>query len=186
MEIFEERFKKVIEKLNKTAEKPSMLSEVVFRPWSDKYFDTLTEMKQRYRKGKVLAPNEWEREILESDIGERVLFEGVEVPLDMPIPEEIYESEYKGKKVQLNKPQRGGSKKYFVFVRDPKTKNIKKVSFGAKGMSVGIDDPERRRSFVARHDRKNKTDKTKAGYWSCRLPRYAEALGLKKTGHQYW
>lgn len=97
--------------------------------------------------------------------------------------ESVQEAEYRGKKVELNKPKRGGSKKFYVYVKNPKTGNIKKVSFGAKGMSVKTDDPERVRNFVARHDCKNRNDKTTASYWSCRLPRY-KSLGIK--GGQWW
>lgn len=64
----------------------------------------------------------------------------------------LSEADYRGKNVELNKPKRGGSKKFYVYVKNPKTGNIKKVSFGAKGMSVKTDDPERVRNFVARHD----------------------------------
>lgn len=95
----------------------------------------------------------------------------------------ISEAEYKGKDVQLNKPKRGGPKKYYVYVKNPKTGNIKKINFGdAGGLTAKINDPDAVRSFVARHDCKNKNDKTKAGYWACRLPRYGKSLGLKGGG----
>ena len=87
----------------------------------------------------------------------------------------------------LNKPRRGGSKKFYVYVRNPKTKKIKKVSFGdTSGLSAKINNPEARRAFSKRHDCPNKTDKTKASYWSCRLPRYAKALGLKSKFTGFW
>jgi hypothetical protein len=87
----------------------------------------------------------------------------------------------------LNKPHRGGSKKFYVYVRNPKTKKIKKVSFGdTSGLSAKINNPEARRAFSKRHDCPNKTDKTKASYWSCRLPRYAKALGLKSNFTGFW
>ena len=89
----------------------------------------------------------------------------------------------------LNKPKRGGSggKKYYVYVRNPKTKKIKKVSFGdSGGLREKINDPKARRAFAARHDCKNKTDKTKASYWSCRLPRYAKLLGIKTSFTGFW
>lgn len=78
-------------------------------------------------------------------------------------------AEYKGKDVELNKPMRGDVKKYKVFVKDPSTGNVKKVNFGDKNMEIKRDDPERRKSFRARHDCANKKDKTKAGYWSCKF-----------------
>ena len=83
---------------------------------------------------------------------------------------EITEAEYQGKKVQLGKPIRGGSKKFYVYVKDPKTKNVKKVSFGdTTGLSIKRDDPKRRKSFRARHNCDNPGPRTKARYWSCRM-----------------
>ena len=98
-----------------------------------------------------------------------------------------YIDEAKDGKHVLNKPKRGGSKKFYVYVRNPKTKKIKKVSFGdTSGLSAKINNPEARRAFSKRHDCPNKTDKTKASYWSCRLPRYAKALGLKSNFTGFW
>lgn len=71
------------------------------------------------------------------------------------------------KNVTLNKPQRGGTKKFYVYVKNDKG-NIVKVSFGDPNMEIKRDDPARRKAFRARHDCANKTDKTTAGYWSCR------------------
>ena len=99
----------------------------------------------------------------------------------------LAEAEYQGKTVQLNKPKRGGAKKFYVYVKDPKTKNVRKVQFGDAGnLKVKIDDPEARRSFAARHDCKNKKDKTKAGYWSCNIGRYWKSLGGSKNFSGYW
>jgi len=82
---------------------------------------------------------------------------------------EITESEYQGKKVKLNDPVRGGSKKFYVYVKNNKG-NVVKVSFGdTTGLSIKRDDPERRKSFRARHKCDQKKDKTTAGYWSCRM-----------------
>jgi hypothetical protein len=86
----------------------------------------------------------------------------------------------------LNKPKRGGSKAYYVYVRDPKTKKIKKVSFGSGGLRAKIRNPKARKAFAARHNCKNKKDRTKAGYWSCNLPRYAPALGLGAKMNTFW
>ena len=77
---------------------------------------------------------------------------------------ELEEAEFKGKDVPLNKPKRGGSKAYYVYVRDPKTKKIKKVSFGSGGLRAKIKNKEARNAFAARHNCKNKKDRTKAGY----------------------
>ena len=100
--------------------------------------------------------------------------------------ESVDEAEFKGKDVELNKPKRGGSKAYYVYVRDPKTKKIKKVSFGSGGLRAKIKNKEARNAFAARHNCKNKKDRTKAGYWSCNLPRYADQLGLGSKMNTFW
>lgn len=111
------------------------------------------------------------------------LKEGKKRTLDFPVAEAVH----RGKKVQLNKPKRGGNKKFYVYVRDPKTKNIKKVSFGGTtGLKAKINDPEARRSFAKRHRCAQKNDKTKPGYWSCRLPRYSKLLGLEGSYTGFW
>ena len=98
----------------------------------------------------------------------------------------MYEAEFKGKDVSLNKPKRGGSKAYYVYVKDPKTKKVKKVSFGSGGLRAKINNPKARQAFAARHNCKNKKDRTKAGYWSCNLPRYAKQLGLGANKNTFW
>ena len=80
----------------------------------------------------------------------------------------------KKKDPPLNKPKRGGSKAYYVYVRDPKTKKVKKISFGSGGLRAKIKNKEARNAFAARHNCKDKKDRTKAGYWSCNLPKYAK------------
>lgn len=80
----------------------------------------------------------------------------------------LTEAKYKGRKVTLNKPMRGDVKKFKVFVRDPKTGNVKKVNFGDKKMRIKKSNPKRRKSFRARHRCSNPGPKTKARYWSCR------------------
>jgi hypothetical protein len=84
--------------------------------------------------------------------------------------DQLDEADYQGKKVTLGKPVRssGGPKKFHVYVRDPKTKNIKKVNFGDPNMSIKKSNPARRRSFRARHNCDNPGPRTKARYWSCR------------------
>jgi len=93
-------------------------------------------------------------------------------PSDLnPMAKKIFglsEAEYKGKKVKLNDPKSGGPKKWYVYVRNPKTGKIKKVSYGSPVMTAKWNDPEARKSFAARHQCEKKKDKTKAGYWACR------------------
>tara|TARA_E500000318_G_C3533746_1_gene201698 strand:- start:489 stop:869 length:381 start_codon:yes stop_codon:yes gene_type:complete len=96
------------------------------------------------------------------------------------LDEDVFEeAEYRGRKVKLNKPMRGDVKKFKVYVRDPKTGNVKKVNFGHGGtsakrrgektMRIKKSNPARRRSFRARHNCDNPGPKTKARYWSCRM-----------------
>lgn len=87
----------------------------------------------------------------------------------------IDEAEYQGRKVKLGKPMQGDVKKFKVYVKDPKTGNIKKVNFGhggssvkGKAMSIKKNNPKRRKSFRARHNCDNPGPRTKARYWSCR------------------
>ena len=80
----------------------------------------------------------------------------------------LNEAEYQGRKVPLGKPMRGDSKKFKVYVRDPKTGNIKKVSFGDPNMRIKKSIPGRRKSFRARHRCATPGPRTKARYWACR------------------
>jgi hypothetical protein len=101
---------------------------------------------------------------------------------------EINEAEYQGREVELNKPKRSsGPKKYQVYVKNDKG-NVVKVNFGDEkgGLTTKIKDVEARKAFADRHDCKNKKDKTKAGYWSCNLPKYAKALGMGDNMNTYW
>ena len=98
----------------------------------------------------------------------------------------LKEAEYQGKDVALNKPKRGGSKKFYVYVKNKKG-NIVKVSFGGTtGLNVKIDEPGARSSFAARHKCATKKDKTKPGYWACNIGRYWKSLGGSKNFSGYW
>jgi len=103
------------------------------------------------------------------------------------LKESLNESKKKKKKdPPIGKPKRGGSKAYYVYVRDPKTKRIKKVSFGSGGLRAKIKNPKARKAFAARHKCSQKNDRTKPSYWSCRLPRYAKQLGLGSNMNTFW
>jgi len=77
-------------------------------------------------------------------------------------------AEYQGKKVELNKPIRGGSKKFYVYVKNDKG-NVVKVSFGDPNTDIKRDDPDRRSNFRARHNCDDPGPKWKARYWSCKM-----------------
>lgn len=165
------------------------ISENIFRYGSEQYFNLINETRDLFNNNDIEISN-YNKFILKSDIGICSIYEGNKIWLDFPYEDNIInEAEYKGKKVDLNKPKRGGSKKYYVYVKNDKG-NVIKVSFGAKdgggNLSVKIKDPEARRRFSQRHKCKDKKDKTKAGYWSCNLPRYAKLLGLSGGGNFYW
>lgn len=163
------------------------LTENTFRYGSEAFLDLWAEARYLYSRDAIHLSGEDKKIITETNLGDYGLYEGQQVPLDMPM---IDESEYQGKKVQLNKPKRGGSKKFYVYVRDPKTKKVKKVSFGAAGggqnLAVKIRDPKARKAFASRQQCDKKKDRTKPGYWSCNLPRYAKILGLKSSFSGYW
>jgi len=80
----------------------------------------------------------------------------------------LLEAKYQGRTVPLGKPMRGDSKKFKVYVKNPKTGKVVKVNFGAKGMNIKKNNPKRRAAFRARHNCKNPGPRTKARYWSCR------------------
>lgn len=86
----------------------------------------------------------------------------------------LFEAEYQGRTVKLNKPMQGDVKKFKVYVKNPKG-NVVKVNFGhggtsAKGKTMKIrkSNPKARKSFRARHNCENPGPKHKARYWSCR------------------
>lgn len=168
------------------------LTENVYRYSSKSFLDLFTEARQGYNKGLIELQGLDKILIEETQIGQYAEFEGETVPLDLPmINQTLLEAEYQGRDVDLNEPKRGGSKAYYVYVNSgKKTKDgeikAKKVSFGSGGLKAKLNDKEARNAFAKRHDCKNKKDKTKPGYWSCRLPRYAKQLGMKTNYTGFW
>jgi len=162
--------------------KESIIESNLYRVGSEKYFEYFQEQRKLFEDGQIEVDG-FDKELLEGDIGTFAEYEGEVVPLDCP----MMEAKYGDEEVELNKPKKGGSKKYYVYVKDPSTGNIKKVSWGdTTGLKVKLNNPEARKSFVARHQCDQKKDKTKAGYWACNLPRYAKQLGLSGGGNFYW
>jgi len=212
------------------------LIENTFRYGSKAFLDLWAEARYLYSRDAIDLSESDKQIILETHLGERGLFNGELVPLDLPmeeldentddvvavlnnpniaddvksmlfnaykngqltstqviniikktVKEHLNEAEFKGKEVQLGKPKRGGSKKFFVYVKDPKTKKVKKVSFGdTTGLSTKINNPKARQAFAARHKCGTGEPKTSAKYWSCRLPRYSKLLGLKNSFSGFW
>jgi len=239
------------------------LSEHVYRYSSDAFIQLFAEAREAWRDGYITLNEEDEHLLETTDIGEYGDYNGMKVPLDLPMVSTKYnplfeigalidemienedtidealsieemidfdmikelvesiggqidmdkfrkavqiqnesfdyngfdllkasvgymnEAEYQGKKVQLNKPKRGGSKKFYVYVKSKKG-NVKKVSFGDTGLSVKFKQKGARASFAARHKCATKKDKTKAGYWSCNIGRYWKSLGGSSNFSGYW
>ena len=164
------------------------LTENIYRPSAVKYFELFKEAKELLKPGKIELNEEEAKILANTDLGEFGIYEGIKVPLDFPMSHEQLTEAKAAKKKQpvLNKPKRGGSKKFYVFVRKPGG-GIKKISFGdTTGLTAKIHNPEARKAFAARHQCDKKKDRTKAGYWACNMPRYAKSLGMGSNMSTYW
>lgn len=160
------------------------LHEQVFRIGSEKYNTLINEVRELYTRDLIeLCKNDqW---IVNTDAGKVIEVKGRRIVLDTPFINEEYlnemtEAEHRGRKVKLNSPFRtpGGPKKFAVYVKNPKTGKIKKVTFGDPKLRVKNYSPGAAKSFRARHKCDQKKDRTKAGYWACNVGRYAKKLGL--------
>lgn len=159
------------------------LHENIFRVYSKAYFDLVEEIRNLYNKD-AIAINDEDLELIESDIGQFAEYKGRTVKLDAPFPikQNLNEAEHKGKKVKIGKPFRtpGENKKFAVYVKTPSGR-VKKVRFGDPNLTVKNNNPARAKSFRARHKCSEKKDRTKAGYWACRIGRYAKSVGLSSS-----
>lgn len=158
------------------------LEECLFRYGSEKYFEYFLELKNLYENDLIEEDllTEDLLDILTSDIGSYGIYEGEEVLLDV-----IFEADYHGTSVELNKPKRGGSRKFVVYTKNPATGNVKKIEFGdTTGLSVKYNDPERKKSFAARHRCSDQTDRTSRAYWACRVNKYLGKSAQARAG--YW
>jgi len=175
------------------------ISQPIYRYGSKSYFKLFNEVRQLFNEGKLELHGIDKEIINETDLGKSFNYKSETLYLDHiyeyedveaadinTIADEPFSESKTKKNPPLNKPKRGGSKAYYVYVRDPKTKRIKKVSFGSGGLKAKINNPKARQAFAKRHRCSEKTDKTKASYWSCRLPRYAKLLGLKSNFTGFW
>ena len=133
----------------------------------------LQKFKAFYEKYKEIFPN-WASE------NER-LFKDVLKALSPS----LNEAEYQGKEVSLGKPKRGGTKKFYVYVKDGD--KVKKVQFGdTTGLSTKVNNPKARKAFAARQNCDKKKDRTTPGYWSCNIGRYWKSLGGGSNFSGYW
>lgn len=242
----------VSESLKYHLENNKPITENIFRPGSDAFYEVIKESRELFDLGRVNLCDV-DKELYEStDIGKFGMYNGELVPLDLPMefvvetnqpafsihdvtPDfnyevmgkkvtnikpldwtknkeascitfegevdgqsckckydddqdgYVFEAKYHGKEVKLNYPMRGGTKKYQVYVRNPKTGKVKRIAFGDVhgGLTAKVSNPKARKSFAARHNCDMKKDKTKAGYWACRLNRYGHLFG-GKTYPGYW
>ena len=162
------------------------LTENIYRPGSFAHQKLLTEARMLWNNN-IIELQGTDKKLYETtDIGKWAKYEGEFVPLDLPLMEILTEAEYHGKEVALGKPKRGGSKKFYVYVKDGD--KVKKVSFGMAGgaLRAKLNNPKARKAFSDRMNCPQAKDKTTARYWSCRLPRYAKLLGFKTTFTGYW
>ena len=164
------------------------LNESIYRPQSMMFLKLFVEARNLYDSKRLTLCEADQYYFDNTDIGTFGEYNGIKVPLDLPLTEEFLTEalEEEKKDPPIGKPKRGGSKKFYVYVRDKG--KVKKVSFGMAGggLRAKLNNPEARRAFSKRHDCPNKKDRTKASYWSCRLPRYAKLLGFKTTFSGYW
>ena len=145
----------------------------VYRPGTSEFFALFREAKELYFQGMYEATDS-EAEWLDSEVGNFGIYEGQRVPLDFPMWDGagISEAKYKGREVKLGKAgaTRSGGKAH-VYVRDPKSGNIRKISFGSGMPDAMGDSPKhkaRRKSFASRHGCSKNKDKMSASYWACR------------------
>jgi len=169
------------------------LVENVYRYGSESYFNLINEVRKLQSEDKVDI-SYLDKELLNTDIGKKVMFEGKEVWLDIPMEdtEVLSEAKFKGKTVKTSSPQRSssGGKAYKVYVSgcNKKTKSnpsgVKQIRFGSGGLKAKLTQPDRKKAYNDRHgcSKGKHNDKCMAGYWSCRLPRYAKKLGLSGGG----
>lgn len=160
-----------------------LLNENVFRYGSESFFNLINEARYLYEND-IIKFSIDEVELLKTDIGLKDFYNGEEVWLDIPM---LADDNFIDENKKLNSPMRSndGKKPYKVYVKNDKG-NVIVVRFGSS-MPVKLDDPEAVKNYVSRHRCKtDHKDKTKPGYWSCRLPRYAKNLGLAYTGSAQW
>jgi hypothetical protein len=176
---------KISENLKYHINNDNSIIESVFRPGSNAHITLLCEARELFFEGS-LELGLPDRQLFEfTDLGLTASFRGHPVPLDLPLENLSINEE---DNVKLNYPQRGGKKKkYQVYVKNPKTGRVMKIAFGDVhgGLTAKVSDPKARKSFAARHNCADKKDRTTAGYWACRINRYAHLWG-GKTYPGFW
>ena len=132
-------------------EEGTLIENNIYRVGSEKYFEYFQEKRKLFEEGELEVTG-FDKTLLEGDIGKYAKYFHKNVPLDCPMVEE--------KDVELNKPKVGGSKKYYVYVKNDKG-NVVKVTFGdTSGLRVKLDDKQARKNFASRHNCEQQKDKT--------------------------
>lgn len=173
------------------------LGNNIFRIYSEAFYNLFNESRSLWKAGSLKVSSD-DAFFLRTDIGKFADLDGTLVPLDLPIPVELYDeitldktaAKNNSKKTpKVNSPRRirkgdpgYGRKKFIVHVKDPSTGRVKTITFGDPNLSIKANSPERRKSFLARHNCDNPGPRTKARWWSCNLHRYKEQLGLSFEG----
>ena len=156
------------------------LNENIYRYGSEEYFNLINEVRSLYNEGKIDL-SLLDEELVKQPIGEKGLYEGKEVWLNVPMEEiTLYEAKYNGKEVSLNSPKKSGSQNYVYVTGCLKDKSkVKKITYGS-AMRDKLKDPDRRKAFSARHGCEGLSlkDKCTKKYWACRKPKdFAQISG---------
>jgi hypothetical protein len=163
------------------------LMESVYRIESDQWLNMINESRLLWEKN-IIDLTEDDVFLISTDAGEFGLYEGEKVMLDVPfipndeLEEKLLEAEYKGRKVNLNKPFRTpkGPRKFAVYTKNENGKVVL-VRFGQPGMRVRNDDPAASKSFRARMRCDSPGPRWKPRWWACNVVRYRKLLGIKSS-----
>jgi hypothetical protein len=178
--------KDIYDKFLDDPQNPKGRAKTIISKFLKQYGESATEMAvDRFAKQNNLKPEE--KYILKYITKQDIKISSQPGGPDFSALKEAKKAKKKDNK-PIGKPMRdtSGGKAYKVYVKDPKTGNIKTVRFGSGGLKAKINDSKARQAFAKRHKCSTKKDKTKASYWSCRLPRYAKLLGLKSNFTGFW
>jgi hypothetical protein len=163
------------------------LMESVYRIESHQWLKTINEARSLWEEN-IIDLNEDDVFLISTDAGEFGIFEDEEVMLDVPfmpddeLEERLNEAEYKGRKVDLNKPFRttGGPRKFAVYTKNDSGKVVL-VRFGQPGMRIRNDDPKASISFRKRMRCDDPGPRWKPRWWACNVVRYRKLLGIKSS-----
>jgi hypothetical protein len=86
------------------------LTENKLKYGSEEFLNLWAEARYLYSRNAIHLNEEDKATILETNLGEYGIYDGEKIPLDIPILE--------------NESKNGGLKKFYVYTRNPKTKNI--------------------------------------------------------------